>query len=286
VKRSLRLQKLASRWYWVIGVIAPALAIAAVVSMTASAAPANVREQIDRAVRAPYEALAHQDATAFCGAFTLAATAKIVAAAPPTSTCTEAVGELFERTVDRQEASVALPSDWNVTSIVWHGNYASASVRYGQQPVASLVLRKIAHRWLVATKMRLVPIVGCNVQSDHPTGCPEGTPIVIALAELPTGSGGPMLPTVPAVVRRAGGKELSDFKQGRLVFAQSGCEACHRMGVQGNPGPGPDLTHVGSLLSTREIEHALLDPTQPMPSFKGLPPAKFHALVRFLSLLH
>lgn len=50
-------------------------------------------------------------------------------------------------------------------------------------------------------------------------------------------------------------------------------------------GPGPDLTHVGSMLSTKAINHVLVDPTQPMPSFKNLPRVKFHALVRFLSLL-
>jgi hypothetical protein len=35
----------------------------------------------------------------------------------------------------------------------------------------------------------------------------------------------------------------------------------------------------------RSIEHAVVDPSEPMPSFKKLPRAKFHALVRFLSLL-
>ena len=53
----------------------------------------------------------------------------------------------------------------------------------------------------------------------------------------------------------------------------------------GNKGPGPDLTHVGSTLSQRQIERAILNPTAPMPSFRNLPKAKLHALVAFLSEL-
>lgn len=277
MEQGLTLRGWASRWYLA---TVPILIMGAAVSITASAAPSSAREQIDRAARAPYEALVHRDAPAFCGAFTPRAAATIVTGTPPASTCTEAVSELFGRGV-----SVALPADWQVINIVWHGNYASASVRYGHQRVASLVLRKIAHRWLIATRMRLVAIVGCNVQSDQAKGCPNGAHIVIALIQVSVAGEGPTLPPVPTSVKRAGGKELSEFKQGRLVFAQSGCEACHRIGVQGNPSPGPDLTHIGSMLSTSEIEHALVDPRQPMPSFKGLPRAKLYALVRFLGLL-
>ena len=88
----------------------------------------------------------------------------------------------------------------------------------------------------------------------------------------------------PAVVH-AGGRKLAEFEQGRMVVAQSGCLACHRIGQAGNHGPGPDLTHVGSMLSKRGIEHALIDPSAPMPSFKHLPAAKFKAVVQFLSEL-
>jgi menaquinol-cytochrome c reductase cytochrome b/c subunit len=94
----------------------------------------------------------------------------------------------------------------------------------------------------------------------------------------------PLVP-VPESVKRAGGRELKEFKKGRLVFDQGACEACHRIGDQGNAGPGPSLTHVGSKLSMRHIEHALVDPSAPMPAFTNLPRAKFHALVKFLSLL-
>ncbi len=99
--------------------------------------------------------------------------------------------------------------------------------------------------------------------------------------------GGPTLITVPPppAVVHAGGRKLAEFEQGRMVVAQSGCLACHRLGQDGNHGPGPNLTHIGSMHSKRSIEHALIDPSAPMPSFKHLPAAKFKAVVEFLSEL-
>jgi len=92
------------------------------------------------------------------------------------------------------------------------------------------------------------------------------------------------IPPPPAVVR-SGGRQVAEFEQGQLVVAQSGCLACHRIGQVGNRGPGPNLTHIGDKLSRRGIEHAIIDPTAPMPSFKNLPPTKFKAVVGFLSEL-
>jgi ubiquinol-cytochrome c reductase cytochrome b subunit/menaquinol-cytochrome c reductase cytochrome b/c subunit len=86
-------------------------------------------------------------------------------------------------------------------------------------------------------------------------------------------------------VARAGGDKRAEFNLGRTVVAQSGCLACHRIAGQGNPGPGPDLSHVGSKLSRAGVEHAIIYPTEPMPSFAHLPKAKLRAVVEFLSLL-
>ncbi len=99
--------------------------------------------------------------------------------------------------------------------------------------------------------------------------------------------GGPTLIPVspPPTVVHAGGRKLAEFEQGRMVLAQSGCLACHRIGQNGNHGPGPGLTHIGSKLSPQRIEHALIDPSAPMPSFKHLPAAKLKAVVEFLSEL-
>jgi hypothetical protein len=96
---------------------------------------------------------------------------------------------------------------------------------------------------------------------------------------------GALLIEPPADVLRADGRRLAEFELGRSVAAQSGCLACHRIGEDGNSGPGPDLTHVGSRLSGVQIARAILYAKAPMPSFRRLPKAKFQGLVEFLSLL-
>ncbi len=78
------------------------------------------------------------------------------------------------------------------------------------------------------------------------------------------------------------------FYAGAAVVGQSGCLACHQLGSNGNNGPGPILTHIGSLLEPEAIASTLINPTPPMPSFRGLEqnsPQKFNALVGFLSEL-
>ena len=81
------------------------------------------------------------------------------------------------------------------------------------------------------------------------------------------------------------GAALAQYNAGKLVAAQSGCLACHKIGDNGNDGPGPPLTNVGSRVPKQAIARTLINPTSPMPSFKDLPPAKFNALVAFLSQL-
>jgi ubiquinol-cytochrome c reductase cytochrome b subunit/menaquinol-cytochrome c reductase cytochrome b/c subunit len=87
----------------------------------------------------------------------------------------------------------------------------------------------------------------------------------------------------PAAVVAAGGTTLAQYTAGKEVAAQSGCLACHKIGENGNDGPGPPLTHVASRLPSQGIARTLVNPTSPMPSFKNLPPQKFNALVTFLS---
>ena len=79
--------------------------------------------------------------------------------------------------------------------------------------------------------------------------------------------------------------EARTFSAGALVVGQSGCLACHVIGDNGNNGPGPNLTHIGSTLPAAAIASTLRNPTPPMPSFRGLPPQKFQNLVSFLSML-
>jgi menaquinol-cytochrome c reductase cytochrome b/c subunit len=89
----------------------------------------------------------------------------------------------------------------------------------------------------------------------------------------------------PPAVTRAGGTALAEFEAGKKVVAQSGCLACHKIGENGNSGPGPDLTHIASRLPRQGIARTLVNPTAPMPSFKNLPPKKFEAIVGFLAQL-
>ncbi len=83
-------------------------------------------------------------------------------------------------------------------------------------------------------------------------------------------------------------QQAAVFRAGELVVGQSGCLACHVIGSNGNNGPGPALTHIGSKLPAAAIASTLRNPTSPMPSFKSLAqqsPQKFNNLVGFLSEL-
>jgi len=103
-------------------------------------------------------------------------------------------------------------------------------------------------------------------------GAQAGTPDA---TEVPT----------PAAVTRHGPAAVARWNEGRLVVAQSGCEACHVIGQNGNAGPGPNLTHIGARLPRLAIARTLVNPTAPMPSFKNLPPKKFQAIVNFLEAM-
>jgi menaquinol-cytochrome c reductase cytochrome b/c subunit len=115
---------------------------------------------------------------------------------------------------------------------------------------------------VVAAAMALLTYQGANA----------GSPTAIELA-------------TPASVRQAGGTELREFEAGKAVVAQSGCLACHKIGENGNSGPGPDLTRIGGRIKGQAIARTLVNPTKPMPSFKNLPPQKFKSVVAFLELL-
>jgi quinol-cytochrome oxidoreductase complex cytochrome b subunit len=80
-------------------------------------------------------------------------------------------------------------------------------------------------------------------------------------------------------------KVAPQYEAGKLVAAQSGCLACHKIGENGNSGPGPNLTEIGTKLAPAAIERTLDNPTAPMPSFRALPQDKKTALVQFLSQL-
>jgi mono/diheme cytochrome c family protein len=75
------------------------------------------------------------------------------------------------------------------------------------------------------------------------------------------------------------------YEAGKLVAAQSGCLACHKIGENGNGGPGPNLSDVADKLPKAAIRRTLENPTAPMPSYRSLDEEKKAALVDFLSQL-
>jgi ubiquinol-cytochrome c reductase cytochrome b subunit/menaquinol-cytochrome c reductase cytochrome b/c subunit len=89
----------------------------------------------------------------------------------------------------------------------------------------------------------------------------------------------------PQSVVAAGPEMVEQFEAGRQVTAQSGCLACHKIGENGNDGPGPPLTDIGQRLPRQAIARTMINPTAPMPSFRDLPPEQFDNLIEFLANL-
>jgi quinol---cytochrome c reductase cytochrome c subunit, bacillus type len=77
----------------------------------------------------------------------------------------------------------------------------------------------------------------------------------------------------------------TQLEAGQRVANNSGCGACHKFGEAGNDGPGAELTEIGARLPRAAIERTLRNPTAPMPSYRGLPPEQFDALVDYLAAL-
>ncbi len=166
------------------------------------------------------------------------------------------------------------------------------------------LLRVIKPNWLVPLATLGIPTI-CLIflfllpfVDRSPERRPERRPMattvgifVIAamayLTYLGASAGSPTsidVPTPPGI-QQQGGTVLAKFQAGRAVAAQSGCLACHKFGDNGNDGPGPNLTEIGSRLKAQAIARTLINPTAPMPSFKDLPQDKFNNLVVFLSNL-
>ncbi len=124
----------------------------------------------------------------------------------------------------------------------------------------------------------------------RPIALAAGLATIIAMAYLTysganTGSPNTVSMPPPAGLSAA---QVATFRAGEVVVGESGCLACHVIGDNGNNGPGPPLTHIGSTLRPGGIAATLRNPTAPMPSFKGLAeqsPQKFENLVNFLSML-
>ena len=76
----------------------------------------------------------------------------------------------------------------------------------------------------------------------------------------------------------------AELQAGKLVVAQSGCLACHKIGENGGT-LGPDLTEIGTKLLPGAIRRTLENPTAPMPPYADMPEEQKAALVAFLASL-
>jgi quinol-cytochrome oxidoreductase complex cytochrome b subunit len=79
-------------------------------------------------------------------------------------------------------------------------------------------------------------------------------------------------------------KVAPQYEAGKLVVAQSGCLACHKIGENGGT-IGPDLTDIADKLPKAAIRRTLDNPTAPMPSFADLDEEKKTDMVDFLATL-
>jgi hypothetical protein len=266
----------------------------------ASSAADSPDAAITRAALAPYRDELLRDAPALCA--DLARPPTVVPSASPGASCEQGVQAAFAATASpglSREAVLSLHAFASHLEI--DGNHATGAFsltlsasepapKHGTLGVKlmdlgnyELSLEEVAGRWLVSSQARLAVVEDCVL--NPPGHCRPGVNDLLFVLGVPRGTTpGEAIPT-PTAVRRAGGRERREFVAGRTVFAESGCLACHKLASEGNRGPGQNLTHVGAQLSSPQIEHAILSPRAPMPSFKNLPAKKLHDLVRFLSLL-
>ncbi len=235
------------------------------------------------AARAPLVGYFDKDAGALCSDFTQPAAAALARGQPGGKNCYKRVSGAFAKGVILGAAkSRSLLAATKATHVTWHGDNARVVLTFTEGQRAgkfTLELLRRDGRWRVSTRP-IMEVVTCDIRLYEGT-CPNKTSVVVlAFTTEMTAA-----PFIPPAIKHVGGRVLQEYKAGATVMAQSGCLACHRIGEDGNRGPGQNLTHIGAQLDEAQIERAIRDPSEPMPSFKNLPTAKFHALVRFLQLL-
>jgi menaquinol-cytochrome c reductase cytochrome b/c subunit len=75
------------------------------------------------------------------------------------------------------------------------------------------------------------------------------------------------------------------YEPGKEVVQQAGCLSCHKLGENGNNGPGVELTHIGSRIPQSAIIRSLQIGPGIMPSYEDLPPKKQQDAAEFLASL-
>ena len=153
------------------------------------------------------------------------------------------------------------------------------------KPPAIVFIATIGIPTICMILLILLPFIDRNPER-HPARRPVATLTGITVIALMT------YLTVEGALAGAPGKitlkTAAQYVPGKLVAAESGCQGCHKIGENGNNGPGPNLTHIGARLPRNAIARTLVNPTAPMPSFAALKqkdPKKFNELVDFLAQL-
>jgi ubiquinol-cytochrome c reductase cytochrome b subunit/menaquinol-cytochrome c reductase cytochrome b/c subunit len=153
------------------------------------------------------------------------------------------------------------------------------------KPPALVFIATVGIPTVCLVLLLLLPFIDRNPERNplkRPIASLTGIAVIAAMAYLSiegalTGS--------PTAIDK---KVAPQYEKGKDVAASSGCLACHKIGENGNAGPGPDLTDIGARLPRPAIARTLVNPTAPMPSFARLQqenPTQFNQLVDFLGSL-
>ena len=238
----------------------------------------------------PLQKALDRDAAGLCGSFTPEVAASLVVGSE--QSCVQAVTAVMASAAASDPPPAQTPQVGVASrpQISVRGSTAVAVFTASYESSAGVTilvplrlgLERVEGKWLVASPAVLVVRAGCRPGLPKP--CPAGAQH-LALIFVGIGQRTLLRLPVPAAVRRAGRGAVGQFRAGEYYVASSGCLACHRIDDEGNRGPGPGLTHVAARLGSREIRHALLDPTAPMPSFNRMPPHKLRDVIAFLAAL-
>lgn len=121
-------------------------------------------------------------------------------------------------------------------------------------------------RDILPVALACLVLVGCGGDEKSSSTTSTATPTTEIRTDLPAGAS-------------------ADVQAGATIATESGCLACHKLGENGNDGPGPELNGVADRLSDEAIRSALVDPQAPMPSFKDLGDERLDQLVAYLKTL-
>jgi ubiquinol-cytochrome c reductase cytochrome b subunit/menaquinol-cytochrome c reductase cytochrome b/c subunit len=161
------------------------------------------------------------------------------------------------------------------------------------KPAALVPLATIGIPTICMILLFLLPFYDRNPErrpERRPIATAAGIFTIVAIAYLTYLGANAGSPTAiemdpPAAVVELGPEKVATFEEGKQVVAQSGCLGCHKIGENGNDGPGPPLTDIGQRLPRQAIARTLINPTAPMPSFRELPEDQFNNMVEFLAML-